>query len=157
MKDQEKHFGLLRSIFWPVHRSEVKKVVSMLVLLFLLCVCYSVLRNLKDTLILTAKHSGAEVIPFIKVWGILPASFLGAWIFTRLRRYFSKEKVFYILISSFIIYFLFFAFVLYPSPSIAALPLSLDSALKGRKANSFEASNTEYLLALLKQFWIDPK
>ena len=121
MKDQEKHFGLLRSIFWPVHRSEVKKVVSMLVLLFLLCVCYSVLRNLKDTLILTAKHSGAEVIPFIKVWGILPASFLGAWIFTRLRRYFSKEKVFYILISSFIIYFLFFAFVLYPYSEILHL------------------------------------
>lgn len=72
------------------------------------------LRNLKDTIILTAKHSGAEVIPFIKVWGMLPASFLAAWIFTRLRRYFSKENVFYILISAFIAYFLLFAFVIYP-------------------------------------------
>jgi AAA family ATP:ADP antiporter len=114
MADKDKQFGLLRSIFWPVYRSEVKKVLSMVLLLFLLCTCYSVLRNLKDTIILTAKHSGAEVIPFIKVWGILPASFISAWIFTRLRRYFSKENVFYILISSFVAYFLLFAFVIYP-------------------------------------------
>ncbi len=111
-KDQ---FGLLRSIFWPVHRSEVKKVLSMLLLLFLLCVSYGVLRNLKDTIILTAKHSGAEVIPFIKVWGMLPGVFLATWVYTRLRRYFKKENVFYILIGSFIAYFLLFAFYLYPN------------------------------------------
>ena len=71
-RENKDQFGLFRSIFWPVHRSEVKKVLSMLLLLFLLCVSYGVLRNLKDTIILTAKHSGAEVIPFIKVWGMLP-------------------------------------------------------------------------------------
>ncbi|MBS0653226.1 MAG: NTP/NDP exchange transporter [Verrucomicrobia bacterium] len=111
----EHQFGIFRSLFWPVHRSEVKKVVSMLVLLFLLCVCYSVLRNLKDTIILTAKNSGAEVIPFIKVWGMLPAAFISTWFYTRLRRWFKKETVFYILISCFLAYFLLFAFVLYPN------------------------------------------
>lgn len=111
----EHQFGIFRSLFWPVHRSEVKKVVSMLILLFLLCVCYSVLRNLKDTIILTAKNSGAEVIPFIKVWGMLPAAFISTWFYTRLRRWFKKETVFYILISCFLAYFLLFAFVLYPN------------------------------------------
>ncbi len=114
-KENKDQFGLFRSIFWPVHRSEVKKVLSMLLLLFLLCVSYGVLRNLKDTIILTAKHSGAEVIPFIKVWGMLPGVFLATWFYTRLRRYFKKEHVFYILISSFIAYFLLFAFYLYPN------------------------------------------
>ena len=99
MKDNLPQFGLLRSIFWPVHRSEVKKVLSMLFLLFLLCATHGVLRNLKDTLILTAKYSGAEVIPFIKVWGMLPGVFIATWIYTRLRRYFSKEAVFYIVIT----------------------------------------------------------
>src|SRR6266436_3754980 len=107
-------FGLLRAIFWPVHRTEVKKVLSMLLLLFLLCVCYGILRNLKDTITLTAKHSGAEVIPFIKVWGMLPGVFIATWVYTRLRRSFSKENVFYIILSSFIAYFLLFAFYLYP-------------------------------------------
>ena len=72
------------------------------------------LRNLKDAIILTAKNSGAEVIPFIKVWGMLPGVFLATWVYTRLRRYFTKESVFYIIITSFIVYFLFFAFYLYP-------------------------------------------
>jgi len=114
MKENKKQFGVLRTIFWPVHRSEVKKVLSMLLLLFLLCVSYGVLRNLKDTIILTAKNSGAEVIPFIKVWGMLPGVFIATWLYTRLRRYFSKEHVFYIIISSFIAYFLLFAFYLSP-------------------------------------------
>ncbi len=113
--EKKEQFGVLRTIFWPVHRSEVKKVLSMLLLLFLLCVSYGVLRNLKDTIILTAKNSGAEVIPFIKVWGMLPGVFLATWFYTRLRRYFSKEKVFYIIISSFLAYFLLFAFYLFPN------------------------------------------
>lgn len=111
-KDQ---FGLLRSIFWPIRRSEVKKVLSMVLLLFFLCVCYGVLRNLKDTIILTAKYSGAEVIPFIKVWGMLPAVFVATWIYTRLRRYLKKETVFYVTVGGFLCYFLLFAFVLYPN------------------------------------------
>lgn len=114
-QESKDKFSLFRAIFWPVHRSEVKKVLSMLLLLFLLCVSYGVLRNLKDTLILTAKHSGAEVIPFIKVWGMLPGVFLATWVYTRLRRYFKKENVFYILLTAFISYFLLFAFYLYPN------------------------------------------
>src|SRR3990167_5925530 len=109
MSTDEKKFGFLRSILWPVHRSELKKVVSMLVLLFLLCICYSILRNLKDTIVLTAKHSGAEVIPFLKVWGMLPGAIVATWFYTRLARRYSKETVFYIIISGFLACFLLFA------------------------------------------------
>lgn len=113
-KSEEK-FSLLRSIAWPVHRSEVKQVLSMLLLFGFLCICYSILRNIKDTVILTANASGAEVIPFIKVWGILPAAIGITWIYAKLRAKFSREKVFYIIVGSFISYFLLFAFVLFPN------------------------------------------
>ncbi len=86
----------------------------MLLLLFFLCICYSILRNLKDTIILTAEHSGAEVIPFIKVWGMLPGAIAATWLYTRLARRFSRETVFYLVISSFLTYFLLFAFVIHP-------------------------------------------
>lgn len=110
----QKPFGFLRSIFWPIHKTESKLVILMLALLFLLCICYSILRNVKDTVILTAEASGAEVIPFLKVWGILPGVFLMTWVYTRLLRRFSREKVFYIMISFFLSYFLLFAFVIHP-------------------------------------------
>lgn len=112
---EEKEFGILRSLLWPIHRSEVKKVVSMLILLFLLCISYNVLRNLKDTIVLTAKHSGADVIPFLKVWGILPGAIAATWVYTRLCRFFSKESVFYIIVSGFLSYFLLFTFVIHPN------------------------------------------
>lgn len=113
--EEEKKFGILRTILWPVHRFELKKVLSMFALLFCLCICYNILRNLKDTIILTAEHSGAEVIPFLKVWGMLPGVIGATWCYTRLARRFSREKIFYIVISSFLAYFLTFVFVLYPN------------------------------------------
>ena len=44
-----------------------------------------------------------------------------------------------------------------PTPSIAALPFSLHSLLKGMKAISFVASKRVYLEALARQFCSDPK
>ena len=115
MTSSEKKFGILRSVLWPVHRSEVKKVVSMLVFLFLLCISYSILRNLKDTIVITAKNSGAEVIPFLKVWGMLPGAIIATFLYTRLARYLSREMMFYCVITAFISYFLLFAFIIYPN------------------------------------------
>jgi ATP:ADP antiporter, AAA family len=114
MSKKEEGFGTLRAILWPVHRSELKKVLSMFAVLFLLCICYSILRNLKDTIVLTADHSGAEVIPFLKVWGMLPGVIAATWCYTRLARRFSREKIFYLVVSSFLVYFLSFAFFIYP-------------------------------------------
>lgn len=108
-------FGPIRSVIWPVHRSEVKKVLSMLLLLLLLCISYSILRNLKDAVVLTASDSGAEVIPFLKVWGMLPAAIIATWFYARLANRMTREKVFYTLISCFLIYFLAFAFIIFPN------------------------------------------
>lgn len=113
MSDQ-KEFGFWRSLFWPVRKEEFSKVVSMLSLLFLLCIAYSILRNLKDTLLLNAKGSGAEAIPFIKVYGMLPAAFIATWVYTRLARVFSRKNIFYVVLSGFLAFFLLFAFFIYP-------------------------------------------
>jgi ATP:ADP antiporter, AAA family len=112
---KEKTFSFWRSLAWPVHKNETKKVLSMLLLMGLLCICYSILRNLKDTVILTAKASGAEVLPFIKVWGILPGAILFTWCYTKLRSRFNREQVFYLIVGGFVTYFLLFAFLIFPN------------------------------------------
>ena len=108
-------FGRLRTILWPIHRRELKKLIPMLFLFFLLSLNYNVLRTLKDGLVVTAKDSGAEVIPFIKVWVMLPTAFLMTYIFSRLSRYLSREHVFYVILSIFLTFFATFAFILYPA------------------------------------------
>ena len=107
-------FGTWRTYLWPVHRHELHKLVPMLVIFFLLTFDYNVLRCLKDTLVVTAKDSGAEVIPFIKVWVMFPTSILLTWVFIRLSNRFSRENVFYFMLGAFLLFFFLFAMFLYP-------------------------------------------
>jgi len=112
--NQSTEFGTLRSIFWPVYRQQVKLIIPMMLMLFFTCFNYSILRTLKDVVVVTAASSGGEVIPFIKVWAMLPMAVLSAFIFTRLVSRFSQEKVYYIMVSGFLIFFALFGFVIYP-------------------------------------------
>lgn len=114
MESDKKEFSGIRSFLWPIHRYEIKKIIPMMIMLFLICFNYSVLRNVKEAIVITAKSSGAEVIPFIKVWVLLPMAILSTVIFTKLSNKFSQERVFYILISSFLVCFALFTFVFYP-------------------------------------------
>lgn len=131
-------FGKIRSFLWPIYRHEIKKIVPMMLMLFLICFNYSILRNVKDAVVVTAKSSGAEVIPFIKVWVLLPMAILFTLIFTRLSNRYSQEKVFYLTISSFLLFFGFFTFIFYPyrdffHPHVLAdsLELTLPAGFKG--------------------------
>lgn len=108
-------FSGWRAYLWPVHRHELRKLIPMLFIFFLISFDYNVLRNLKDTLVVTAKSSGAEVIPFIKVWVMFPGAILFTFIFTRLSNRLVRERVFYVLISAFLLYFFCFTFILYPA------------------------------------------
>lgn len=113
-ESQNKMFGTIRSFLWPIQNSELKKFIPMLVIFFLVGFNYSILRITKDALVVTAPSSGAEALPFIKVWAILPMAFLFTFIFTRVSNWLSRERVFYFMMSIFIAFFLLFTFILYP-------------------------------------------
>ena len=89
----------------------------MLLIFFLISFDYNILRTLKDRIV-TAKSSGAEVIPFIKVWVMFPSAILMTILFTRLSNYFSRENVFYMMMGSFLLYFALFIFVLHPAREV---------------------------------------
>jgi ATP:ADP antiporter, AAA family len=103
---------------WPVYPHERKKFIGILLIAFFISFNYNILRTAKDTLVVTARGSGAEAIPFIKVWVLLPMAFLLTYIFTKLSNRYSREKVFYVLITLFLVFFSFFIFVLYPARDV---------------------------------------
>lgn len=109
-----KVFGTLRAFLWPVHREEHKKFIPMLLMCFLICFNYYVLRTTKESLIVTAPASGAETLPFLKVWAILPMALLMTFIFTRFSNYLGRRKVFYAMMWFYVAYFVFFTIFLYP-------------------------------------------
>lgn len=112
--DQSSEFTGLKAIIWPVHRYELKKLLPMLLIFFLISFDYNVLRTMKDALVVTAKSSGAEVIPFIKVWVMFPGALIMTYIFTRLTNRFSRETVIYSILGLFLAYFFVFTYFLYP-------------------------------------------
>lgn len=107
-------FSKLRSYLWPIHNFELKKFLPMLGIFFFLSLNYNILRNLKDTLVVTAPDSGAEVIPFIKVYIMFPLAVAMTALFAWLSRKISREKIFYSIVSFFLLFFAFFITVLYP-------------------------------------------
>lgn len=107
-------FSAWRRYLWPVHYHELKKLIPMLLIFFFISFDYNILRTLKDSLLITAKSSGAEVIPFVKVWAMFPGAVLMTLLFTWLSNRFSRETVFYTIISIFLVYFAIFTFILYP-------------------------------------------
>lgn len=125
MSNDQKEFGKLRSFFWPIHAFELKKVLPMFLMFFCISFNYTILRDTKDTLIVTAPGSGAEAIPFIKVWLVVPCAIVFMVIYAKLSNILSKQKLFYTVVTPFLIFFALFALVLYPArdalhPTVAA-------------------------------------
>ncbi|NGX35407.1 MAG: ADP,ATP carrier protein 1, partial [Candidatus Anoxychlamydiales bacterium] len=56
----KKEFGKVRSLLWPIHNFELKKLLPMLLMFFGISFNYTILRDMKDTLVITAGGSGAE-------------------------------------------------------------------------------------------------
>lgn len=118
MSDTKPEFSKLRQMFWPVHAFELKKLLPMFFMFFFISFNYTILRDTKDTLIVTAPGSGAEAIPFLKLWGVVPFAILFMLVYSKLSNRLSKEKLFYVTILPFIAFFGLFATVLYPMRDI---------------------------------------
>lgn len=106
-------FGKWRSRLWPVHSYELKKVLPMFFLFFFISFNYTILRDTKDTLIVT--NAGAEAIPFLKFWGVVPSAVIFMLIYAKLSNMLSKQALFYTMLTPFVIFFGLFATVIYPN------------------------------------------
>ena len=142
----DKPFGRIRSFLWPVHREEYRKFIPMLLISFLICFNYYFLRNAKDALLITAPESGAEAIPFIKVWAILPMAFLMTFLFTRLSNYFNRRTIFYVMIWFYIAYFVLFTLILYPNRDVLH-PHAFADTLEGVLPKGFKG-----MIALIRNW-----
>ncbi len=110
---QASKFSTLRSLFWPIYSFETKKVVLMGLLLFCMLFEYTTVRILKDAFVVNS--SGADIIPFLKTFLILPAAAAYVVLYAWLNRKFDSKTVFYIITGGFGLFFLFFGNILYPN------------------------------------------
>ncbi len=114
MTQKKGFFPRLAHYVWPVHGHELRKFLPLLIMAFFIGFNYNILRNMKDALLITAESSGAEVLPFIKVWGIVPGALIMTFVYSRLNNRLKRERVFYAMITIFLTFFALFTFVVYP-------------------------------------------
>ena len=111
-------FGKWRARLWPVHNYELKKLIPMILMFYLILFNYTILRDTKDTLVVTGAGSGAEIIPFLKLWVNVPFAIIFTITYAKLSNLFKRETLFYLVISSFLLFFCFFSLVLYPAQDL---------------------------------------
>mmetsp|Transcript_30165 Transcript_30165/g.56966 ORF Transcript_30165/g.56966 Transcript_30165/m.56966 type:complete len:583 (-) Transcript_30165:93-1841(-) len=96
-------------------KSERKKLVPLALMFFFILFNYTILRDTKDVLMVTAKGSGAEVIPFIKTYVNLPAAIGFTALYSKLCDRMEQKDVFYACTIPFLLFFVAFAFVIFPN------------------------------------------
>ncbi|EFH65558.1 chloroplast ADP, ATP carrier protein 1 [Arabidopsis lyrata subsp. lyrata] len=97
-----------------VEVATLKKIIPLGLMFFCILFNYTILRDTKDVLVVTAKGSSAEIIPFLKTWVNLPMAIGFMLLYTKLSNVLSKKALFYTVIIPFIVYFGAFGFVMYP-------------------------------------------
>lgn len=145
-KQERKPFGRFRNFIWPIYSFELKKLVPMFALFFLISFVYNMLRCLKVSLMVKAEGSGVEVIPFLKIGAVLPGALLLTYIFTLLMSRFNREKVFYIIITGFLVYFALFLTVLYPNHHA----LQLNSIADFLQTNFFMGAGSKGFISAIR-------
>lgn len=114
MKDSDTSFlSKARSIFWPIYGKENSLFLPMAFMLSLILFVYTMCRGIKDAGVVNAAD-GSAIITFLKVYGVVPFAILFFIIFSWLNNKFSRRSVFYIVTIPFLVYFLAYAFLIYP-------------------------------------------
>lgn len=104
-----------RQRLWPIHGYELKKILPLLFMKFFISFTYGVLTTMKDAFVVTAKGSGAEVIPVLKGWIVLPIALAATLLYSKLTNLFRRSSLFYGIILFFMAFVLLYGFVLYPN------------------------------------------
>jgi len=99
---------------WPIQPFELKKVVPLFLMKFFISINFVILSSLKDTLIVTAPQSGAEVIPILKGWLVLPVVIGATLLYSKLSNTMRRQTLFYAILAFFITFLLLYGFLLFP-------------------------------------------
>ena len=105
--------SLLFKYIWPIHRHETQQFLFTTLLMFCILFIQNLVRAMKDSIVITA--IGAESTSFLKLWGVMPVALLVTIIYVKLIMKFRAQTVFYIIFSSFLVFFALFAFVIFPN------------------------------------------
>ncbi|KJV62418.1 TLC ATP/ADP transporter family protein [Rickettsia amblyommatis str. Ac/Pa] len=109
-------FEKVKEIMWPIERKELKLFIPMALMMLCILFNFGALRSIKDSLVVPSM--GAEIISFLKLWLVLPSCVIFTVLYVKLSNKLNFEYIFYIIVGSFLLFFLLFAYIIYPNQDI---------------------------------------
>ena len=117
--------GLLRNV--PIQADEWVQFLATSFLMFFFIIMFTMTRDTKDALVVS--NCGAEAIPFLKLYGVMPAATIFLVGYSKLSKVLSKTALFYATLLPFFAFYTIFAFVLFPArDAIHFLPSATETA-----------------------------
>ncbi|MEN9343345.1 MAG: carrier protein 1 [Chlamydiota bacterium] len=103
-----------KKLCFPVQRQEWWVFALMFGIVSLININFSILRSMRNALVVGDTGGSAAFIPYFELFGTFPVSILLTWILSRLMRVFSFRFIFSSTMLFFLSFFLLFAFAIYP-------------------------------------------
>jgi len=98
---------------FAITKNELPQFIYMSIMMFLFIYVYTTVRDTKDSLVVS--NCGAESIPFLKMYGVMPCAFLFIVAYSKLSQVFGKQALFYATMLPFFAFYAVFAFVMFPN------------------------------------------
>jgi AAA family ATP:ADP antiporter len=131
--DKKGFLDRIKSVVPP--KAERQKLLPLALMFFCILFNYTILRDTKDVLMITAPKSGAEVIPFLKTYVNLPTAIAFTGIYAKLTDKMELKNVFYAFVIPFLMFFTSFAFFIYPNRALVHPHALVDSLAAVLPAN----------------------
>ncbi len=105
---------MFKKLIFPVKREEWLIFGFMFFIVSLINVNFSILRSMRNALVVADTGGSAAFIPYFELFGTFPASILLTWGLSRLMRVFSFRFIFSMTMLFFLSFFIVFAYWIYP-------------------------------------------
>ena len=105
---------MLKKLIFPIKREEWRLFAFMFIIVCLINVNFSILRSMRNALVVADTGGSAAFIPYFELFGTFPASILLTWGLSRLMRFFTPRFIFSMTMLFFLTFFIVFAFWIYP-------------------------------------------
>jgi ATP:ADP antiporter, AAA family len=156
--------GLLRTVAYlffkiaPIPRHGIKNFIAMSSLMFCILCSQSFLRVLKDSVLISEVN--VEIIAFIKLYFVLPIAWIFVVLYSKISNKLPYTKIYYYILSFFLVFFLLFAFFLYPNADFlhirTATITDFTSNFPGLKWYGLLIGNWSYtIFYVLAELWPD--
>ena len=158
MSTENLQMSEFRKSVFPIHNYELKKFIPFALLIFVTVFNFTSLRNIKDSLVMTADGAGSEGISYLKTFIVMPAVIAMGAAYVRMRKSFSFENTYMAIVGFFLSFFAIWNYVLYPNAE--SLHWSLETieryqAMYPRIQNAFPVIGTwtYSLYYLMAEMW----